>query len=135
MTEWKEEYATGDDTVDRQHRMIFKMAADFRLALEDGAGGGVYGGLLDSLGLYCRGHFALEEMTMEKYDCPAVEENKAAHALFLETYEGFLERFERYGYRDEDARALMDLLESWLVDHILAIDLQLRDSIRKGSSV
>ena len=54
---WIEDYATGIEQIDQDHKMIFQMCEDFCSALDDGSGADVYSVMLDNLTLYCRGHF------------------------------------------------------------------------------
>jgi hemerythrin len=124
---WSDQYATGIEQIDGQHKMIFRMAEDFRAALDEGKGEGVYGGMLESLDLYVRTHFGIEERCMEKYHCPVAEGNKRAHAKFEEVLTGFRGRYAANGFDRSDARELVDTLDGWLADHICRIDVRLRD--------
>lgn len=124
---WKDEYATGVPRIDEQHKMLFVMIDDFAAAFSDGVGARVYGGLLDSLDLYVRTHFAFEERCMTECKCPAAGRNAAAHARFIEVVNDFTTRFKTFEYRSEDAAELMAIVDKWLTGHILGIDVQLRD--------
>ena len=128
---WSEEYATGVQRVDDDHKMIFQMAEDFRAALEEGKGSTVYSVLLDSLSIYCRGHFGFEEQCMNEYRCPVAQKNKAAHAEFLEILSGFQKRYAVSGYDPADARKLVDTVDQWLADHICGIDIHLKRCVNK----
>jgi hemerythrin len=128
---WSEDYATGIPRIDEQHKTIFRMAQDFRAALDDGAGGRVYGLLLDNLHGYCRGHFSVEERCMEEYRCPVAQTNKDAHAMFIEVLGGFRRRYDASGYRAADARELIDMVDQWLSGHICRIDVQLKHCVGK----
>lgn len=127
---WKDEYATGVAIVDNQHRMIFKMSEDFRDALNDDVGSSVYAGLLESLQIYCEGHFGFEEKCMDNYHCPVAKENKAAHKLFLLVLKEFEERYQNAGYQRTDAFELVDLIDSWLAEHIGRIDIHLKNCVK-----
>ncbi len=130
---WSDEYGTGVEKIDHQHKMIFKMAEDFRAALDEGHGGGVvYGGLLQSLELYVRGHFRFEEECMERYHCPAALENHEAHVKFAEALAGFRKRYDANGFAVGDARSLVDTIDGWLVNHICRIDVRLKDSVKNS---
>jgi hemerythrin len=129
--QWRDEYATGVERIDEDHKMIFKMAEDFRAVLDDGKGDATYSVLLDSLSLYCRGHFGFEEGCMRKYHCPVAEKNKAAHQTFLETLSEFQERYAANGYDYADARKLVDTVDGWLDSHICRIDVHLKRCVNK----
>jgi len=47
--EWRDEYSTGVEQVDEQHRTLFHAAGDYREALDDGQGARSYAVLLDFL--------------------------------------------------------------------------------------
>ena len=123
---WIEEYSTGVARLDEHHKMLFKTAEDYRLALDGGEGENTYALLLDFLDLYVRGHFGFEENCMEEYRCPVARRNKQAHAGFLELLQGYRQQYAAGGYRPDDARALVDSIDDWLDAHICRIDVQLR---------
>jgi len=128
---WSDNYATGIERIDEQHKMIFKMAEDFRGALYEGGGERTYGLLLDFLDRYCRGHFGFEERCMEQYHCPVAERNKQAHLRFVEVLAGFRQRYAGSGFLAVDARELVDAVDRWLDDHICRIDVHLRDCVKE----
>lgn len=123
---WSESYSTGVARIDDQHKMLFQMAESFRAALDEGKGHGIYGGMLDSLSLYVRTHFAYEEGCMARHFCPAAKGNEDAHRGFIGFLDRFRERFATSGFVHADARELVDTIDSWLVEHICRIDMQLK---------
>ncbi len=128
---WSDDYATGIERIDDDHKMIFKMAGDFRAALDECNGGAVYCVLLNALNLYCRGHFGFEERCMDEYRCPVAQKNKDAHAKFLEALSEFQRRYSVSGYDPKDARRLVDTVDQWLTDHICHIDIHLKRCVSK----
>ena len=126
---WADEYATGNEQIDDQHKMIFKMAEDFRSALDEGGGERVYDLMLQSLAFYVRTHFGYEEECMVKYACPIADGNKRAHAKFVDVLSRFQQRFEEKGFDRVDARELVDTVDEWLADHICRIDVRLKDYV------
>ena len=128
---WSDNYATGIQRIDEDHKMIFKMAEDFRAALDEGMARGVYAVLLDALKMYCRGHFGFEERCMHEYQCPVAQKNKDAHVEFLETMTGFQQRYAENGFDPVDARRLVDTVDQWLDDHICHIDIHLKRCVNK----
>ncbi len=128
---WKEEYATGIQRVDEQHKSLFKMAGDFRLTLDDGGGERSYGTLLNLLDGYCRGHFRFEEQCMEKYQCPVAQKNKDAHSMFLTTLRDYKQRYTASGYLAEDAWELINTIDRWLEEHICRLDVHLKNCVKK----
>jgi hemerythrin len=127
---WSNEYATGVERLDEQHRMIFTMAEDFRTALNAGRGERVYAGLLKSLELYIRGHFGYEENCMEQYRCPVAGRNKEAHAKFAQVLAGYQQRHTTGVFDVQEAHRLVDTLDKWLASHICKIDVKLKEVVR-----
>jgi hemerythrin len=128
---WSDDFATGVERIDEQHRMIFRMAGDFREALDEGHGERTYGLLLEFLDRYCQSHFKFEERCMEERRCAFAQRNKDAHAHFVEVVADFQARFAKSGYRVDDARELVDTVDRWLSEHICGIDVHLKDSIER----
>ncbi len=127
---WSDEYATGAEEIDGQHKMIFQMAEDFRAALDEGRGEGVYEGLLRSLDLYVRTHFTYEEACMTRYLCPAAQANAEAHGRFVETLTLFKQSYARNGFDRADARNLVDTLDHWMANHIARVDVKLKGYVQ-----
>ena len=125
---WSEAYSTGVERIDEQHKMLFRMSEDFRAAFDEGRGARVYANLLESLDLYTRSHFGLEERCMAACHCPAARRNSTAHAGFIEMVGDFQTRHATHGYDGRDAHQLVDFVDRWLSSHIAGIDVELRDS-------
>jgi len=124
---WKEEYNTGEPEVDKQHKVIFKYLEDLESHMQVGDINDRYiKMLLDNLGIFTRSHFCYEEICMRRLKCPVAAENKEYHAKLLAAYGRYCERFEVEGASDDLIQKLHDFLESWLVNHILKIDTNLR---------
>ncbi len=124
---WKEEYNTGEPEVDKQHKILFQYLDDLEAHMKIGDVSDRYiKMLLDNLGIFTRSHFCYEEICMRRSKCPIAEKNKKIHGNLLEAYRKYRERFEIEGVSEDLVQGLHDFLESWLVNHILKIDTQLR---------
>jgi hemerythrin len=126
---WTIKYATGIESIDRQHKMLFRMSEDYRESLDGGQGERMYGLLLESLDRYASAHFGSEEQCMNRYQCPVAEENGAAHAKFTEALAGFRKRYATGGFDVGDARQLVEYVDQWLDSHIGRIDVQLKPCV------
>ena len=122
-----DKYATtGVKYLDDQHKMLFKMTDDFRIALNEHRGRPVYKMLLDSLEGYASMHFSIEEGCMERYRCPVEQANRAAHGKYLEIVATFQQCYTLNGFDRADAGNLIDTIEQWLEDHFCRIDAHLK---------
>jgi hemerythrin len=133
MIIWTKEFETGSLKIDYQHRMLInhinrleellntknpnkheceflKLVVTF---LED----------------YADKHFKLEEACMFRYRCPAHAANQQAHERFRDFFRQYRRRFEAEGFKLGLIQTLHETCSSWVQDHILKIDTQLRDSI------
>jgi hemerythrin len=128
---WSEQFATGIPRIDNHHRRLFKLAEDFRAALDEGAGARTYGTLLQALAIHTRAHFGFEERCMRVYRCPVARENTAAHGRFREVLSEFQQRYVAHGFDRAAARALMDFLDQWFTGHVGRIDVQLKHYVGK----
>ncbi|NMC84006.1 MAG: hypothetical protein GYA58_01850 [Anaerolineaceae bacterium] len=132
MINWEPNMSTGDDHTDAQHRALIEKfnelsevfsgtnQAEMRRAAAE---------LLDFLQFYAAWHFEQEEILMEQKRCPLAETNKAAHADFLQRFGDFYTRWQLTNMDINLARATYQSLADWIVNHILTIDVHLRDCL------
>ena len=123
---WAEKYATGIKRIDDHHKGLFEMSEVFRDALIEGSGDRVYGGFLDSLGSFARGHFGFEEECIGRCQCPAGQQNTQAHSQFLQGLSVFNERYTLVGFERVEAWRCVEFIDQWLAVHICRIDMQLK---------
>jgi len=123
---WKDEYSTGEPEIDKQHQILFKYLDDLEDHMEQGIDASYVSNLLDNIGLFTRSHFCYEEICMRRTKCPIASKNKQHHTKLLAAYTQYCKQFETEGVSNELIQKLHDFLESWLVNHILKIDTNLR---------
>ncbi len=123
---WSDDYATGDDEIDRQHKQLFKYLEDLEEHMKQGVDAEYLKDFLKALGIYTRSHFCYEESCMRRKKCPIAKKNQEQHDKLLDAYKHYLHRFEVEGVSEDLVRKLHDFLVSWLVNHILKIDTHLR---------
>jgi len=126
---WSVAFATGVPEIDQQHQGLFKASNDYRLALEESCGQPVYETVLRFLEEYAVDHFGFEEQCMHRFRCPVAALNVDAHKQFVRELSRFRAAYERVGYRDEDAVALVNFVDEWLASHIAGIDIHLKPCV------
>src|SRR5690348_18311506 len=136
MVIWTERFATGSETLDQQHRLLINnlnllesLLADTNHSREQGE---FLIHLVDFLESYAITHFKFEEECMERYRCPVHAQNKQAHAQFMEFLREFKEHCRAQGLRPDVLRSLYQRLSSWVEEHLLGVDTQLRPCIKAG---
>jgi len=134
MMSWTEQFVTGSDKIDQQHRTLINhvnhleelltAAKPTREECE------IVAQLIDFLENYARVHFEFEEQCMLRYHCPAHEKNKSAHDQFRMFAHEFKTRYQAEGFRREIVLGMQATISRWIQDHILQVDTQLRPSIK-----
>lgn len=119
--------STGVPEVDAQHQEWIRRFNEFNDAICHGKGIEAVQSTLDFFMEYANTHFALEEAMMAKQNCPAAKANLAAHDQMRSILSGFKSYGKKHGYTLSDMQGLRIQMEDWLVNHILTIDVQLRD--------
>ncbi len=128
---WSDDYAIGIERIDREHKMLFRIVGDFRVALSEGGGEQTYDVLLQALEAFCHGHFGFEERCMEEYHCPMAQKNKSEHVKLQELLFEFQQLYSTNGYDQREAFKLIGILEQWLTDHICRIDVHLKNCVKE----
>ncbi len=77
---------------------------------------------LDSLKQYVHYHFQVEEELMAKAAYSGLDAHQVEHRKLIETLADMEKRWQDGDLEVSDQ--LMDLLQCWLVDHIMKIDMQ-----------
>jgi hemerythrin len=119
--------ATGVPEVDAQHQEWIRRYNEFDEAVSHGKGLEAVRSTLDFFANYAETHFKLEEACMAERHCPAAEANRAAHEQIRNILAGFKSYVNRQGASLIEVAALRMEMQKWLVNHILTIDIQLRD--------
>jgi hemerythrin len=129
---WDEKYATGVPEVDEQHRKLFGMLDDLERRLTRSEPPNRMADLLEKFKKYTVDHFAWEEVCMDRTGCSTACVNKMAHQRFLR----MLNRALADHTTNPDSREVFVALhqegETWLKEHICAIDVKLRNHVVLG---
>ena len=119
--------ATGVPEVDAQHQEWIRRYNEFDNAVSEGMGLEAVRSTLDFFARYAETHFKLEEAFMTERHCPAEEANRTAHDHMRTILAGFKGYVARQGVSMLEVEGLRIEMQEWLVDHILTVDIQLRD--------
>lgn len=128
---WDDSLSTGVPAVDVQHRYLIDVINELADAIEYNKGRKAIGKILNMLKYYTVWHFGREEKCMDRYQCPAAEINKKAHAKFIETFERFHEEFLTTTSAEDLALRMYQELTEWLVKHIKGVDGQLNACVHR----
>jgi hemerythrin len=120
---------TGLSEIDEQHKEWIRRFNEFDNAVINRKGQDAIQSAISFFAQYTETHFAREEACMTQYHCPAQAANRAAHDEFRAKLSEIKGWVEQEGATMVEVMALEQALEEWLVNHICAIDVQLRDVV------
>jgi hemerythrin len=129
--QWTPAMSTGVPDLDHQHKVLIAHLNRLTQAMSEGRGPEQLDETLDFLQLYAAKHFADEESDMAAWHCPAAEENKRAHAEFIDRFGLLRAEVRAAGATDGAVARTAYALSTWLVLHIQGCDTQLRACIRQ----
>ena len=136
MMIWKEEYATGSELIDLQHRRLIENINKLHTLLRGPTPSKAEcDQLITFLDHYVHTHFKLEEMCMERHRCPAHAQNQQEHAAFLEVVTEFKHRYKELGVNLELLKSLERTATEWINHHILTVDIQLRGCVGHANQI
>jgi hemerythrin-like metal-binding protein len=125
---WTEDLSVDDEGIDGQHQYLFSLTNE--LADEKAASDPYeFVRLLSSLTDYSRTHFSQEEDYMALYGYPELKKHRAEHMKFI--YQVSMFNAEYRTSIPTDAATVFLFLKSWLINHILKMDMEYRNFIAK----
>lgn len=117
---WKEELSVGLDSIDTQHKELFRLINAFYNSIGDNLGRPAILQAIKDMGNYIVVHFTQEEAMMKRAGYINFEEHKKEHQYFIETVADFKKRYE-------EGRLLLSLevsgfIKNWITNHIMKTD-------------
>jgi hemerythrin len=131
---WNQSLSTGEDRTDLQHKVLIDKLNEFDEVISGSHTGDIRraaGEVLDFLQFYAAWHFEQEEAVMAQMNCPVAAENKKAHAEFIRDFGRFYSQWQTSSMDLGLARKTYEQLRDWVVNHIMTIDVKMKDCIQK----
>ena len=120
MYTWTEELEVGVETIDSQHRELFR--AFNALLREQGKPDSVVPEevpwMIGFLEDYVMNHFGMEELYMRRHSYPGYVEHKNLHVEFINRFYDLRDELDAEGVNPETAGKVATFVGDWLVDHI-----------------
>lgn len=126
--QWESRFETGEFRLDDQHKRLFDFVNKLEVMTNTEIKPAELDNIVSFLSMYVRVHFLCEESCMTVRRCIVAEKNKAAHEKFLAFYDEFKQKYERHGADKLMLKELYTAANTWLVNHICKIDVQLREA-------
>ncbi len=117
--EWSSDYNIGIKVIDQQHRRIIDYINQVYAAPKSSAARAELKEVLTNLIDYTLSHFAFEEALLEEANYADLQEHQLTHANFCNLIEHMQTRFNS---GDDVSTELAELLQRWLLQHILTDD-------------
>jgi hemerythrin len=128
---WSSDYSVGVDALDADHIIVASLINHIDDAKQSGSDESAVGRVLKVLVDHAYAHFAREEALLEKHGYPQLERHRQEHRL-LEDQLG--ELYEEYTRTPDPkiSREIMELLNYWLVEHILEVDMHYKPFLQRA---
>lgn len=125
---WQEAYSVGVEALDNDHIVIASLINHIDEAKQHADDERIVGRLLRTLIAQAVSHFAREEELMADHGYAELEPHRNEHRMLLQQLE---ELYAAYRSTADPAisREIMELLNFWLVRHILKVDMRYRESL------
>ena len=123
--EWTPDLAVGIETIDSQHRELFKRINDLVTAIKEHRCKSEIDGTIMFLDDYAKYHFAEEERRMLESSYPGLDEHRRFHAKYLQTLaevkqHAALPRIQGATY--ELSVMVNQAVVDWIIEHIMKVD-------------
>jgi hemerythrin-like metal-binding protein len=128
---WSDDFLTGIEEIDFEHRRLVEDINALHRQLLDEAGPRRIERTLGTIHARMQAHFALEERVMLANAYPHYREHKAEHERLLDEYTELMTRFERQPSR-ADREAIEAMLRHWIVGHIATSDRKMSLMVTGG---
>jgi hemerythrin-like metal-binding protein len=117
---WKPEYSFGIKEIDAQHQSFVGILDRLYDSILANSPREDLGQILKALIAYAVEHFATEEKYFDQFNYEGALEHKAKHQELKDKVLDFQNKFNEK--QADISVELIDFLEDWLVNHLLAVD-------------
>lgn len=121
--DWSDDYETGIEPIDNDHRRLFKAVNDLHDAYAIGDADGHFAELFQLLSEYVDVHFAREEEVMVGIGYPNLESHIVSHQELAATVHEYAKLY-RTDPGAISRKEILGFLGNWLSKHILVSDME-----------
>lgn len=122
LINWAQTMSVKNAEMDADHQRLVSLINELYEAMWQDQADTLIQKCLDSLKGYVRYHFQAEEKLMAECSFPGLKAHQALHGKFIEDLAAMEARWQDGD--SEVSEQMMDMLQGWLVDHIMRIDMQ-----------
>jgi hemerythrin len=117
---WEDAYSVENEEIDNQHKIMFEIINTLIKSIQSNPTKEDVTDIINRLVEYKKEHFATEEKYFKQYNYVDSQKHIDAHSLFSENLQKLSIKYENDPVML--AYELVELLEDWLIDHILKMD-------------
>lgn len=128
--EWNERYSVGIQSIDDQHKEIFRLLDQLLQALKLGKAPQMLLRTITELEVYATSHFYKEEFFFREFNFPDSASHVREHEHFLKKINS-LKGDAREG-KLQSSLDLLYFLNGWIAHHILIVDIQYSDHFQQN---
>jgi len=126
---WKEDYNTGVNFIDEQHRYFFNIISSLKSSIDNDVCGESGSKIFFSLVHYAEHFLIQEEIYFMEANFPGLAEHKSLHAGFIRRIIQFQQDYEKDITRT--CQSLLPFLDDWFDNHILKYDKEAVDYLKE----
>lgn len=126
ILEWNDNYSSGLDNIDGQHKYLFQAINDLGESINKNKGIDELMEILTLLVDYTGIHFKFVESCMNRFKCPVADKNKVEHDKFLTVIQRFQKDLRLKEPDKEMLYKVHNTAVNWIKNHIMRIDTHLR---------
>jgi hemerythrin len=134
LTTWREEMATGNEDIDRQHKDLLNKVDDLLRAAKAQQGEEEIARLIWFLKRYVRKHFRDEERLQINSGYPGYQVHKIQHQEFFRDVQRFEARYANEGASTVMIVNSVQMMCNWLNNHFHQIDRAMVDYLRTNAA-
>ena len=131
--EWAQEMAVGIETIDSQHKELFKRINDLLRAIKEHRCRSEIDGTIKFLDEYAVYHFGEEERRMAAAGYSGLVEHRQQHAIYMKNLDEVKEEAAKpriQGASYELSVTVNQIIVDWIVDHIMKVDRKFGEFMR-----
>jgi len=124
LIEWRDEFCTGIEAVDFEHREMISLINEAHDALQRDLSRSDFESFLGEIYARIASHFALEERIMKAHGYDEFEIHKEDHERLLDDIRDIMAEYDAGGYEGMTSE-LATRLQAWFADHFKTKDARL----------
>jgi hemerythrin len=128
--QWEEKYSVGVQSIDNQHKEIFRLLGKLFEALKSGQAAKTTVGIITELENYAVIHFHKEEFFFRQFNYTDSAEHLQEHQQFIEKVAAI--KTDAKSGKLVSSFELINFLKNWIDHHILEMDMKYRECFHRN---